>query len=182
MITPELISKCDELAKRGGPMIWHYNVANDAGQKISANLQADQNIVLLGTMLMDCDILNAISQNRMPDHIKMSYDAAKSVLDQDRDITTIEKEKILKSILEHHGNIGFSGLESEIVCNADCYRFASVPGLYSAQRYFREMENDEFIKLMKVKFKEKSEAITLDFVKSDLKEDLVIISNYLSLL
>lgn len=182
MISPALIQKCDVLAKKGGPMIWHYNIANDAGQKIATNLHADLNIVLLGTMLMDCDILQAIAQNRMPDHIKMSCDAAKSILDQDGDITEPEKEKILKSILEHHGNIGFSGLESEIVCNADCYRFASVQGLYSAQRYFRNMENDEFIKLLKTKFKEKSYAITLDYVKDDLKKDLDIINNYLSLL
>ncbi|MBI2464993.1 hypothetical protein HYV64_02520 [Candidatus Shapirobacteria bacterium] len=182
MITSSLISSVREFAKVDGPMETHQLIANEAGQKISQLLHADPNIVLLGTLLMDCVIGIAIQENRMAEHVSMCQHKAKELLDQDPDITPEEKNNVLACVLEHHGVPKFTTLESEIVCNSDCYRFASVKGFYYSLRYFRQMPDENFISLVKVKFNEKRNCVTLDIVKNELKYQFIAIENYLNLL
>jgi hypothetical protein len=182
MISLNLISKIREFAKIDGPMEAHQKIANDAGQKLAIELKADKNIVLLGTLLMDCVIGIAIKENRLPGHVQMCFDKAKEILDLDKDISNAEKENVLACVREHHGVTRFFSLESEIVCNSDCYRFASVKGFYYTLRYLRPMPDNDFITLVKNKFSEKRNAVTLNTVKKELNHDFVVIEKYLSLL
>lgn len=182
MITQKLISTIRDFAKIDGPMETHQLVANEAGQKIAENLRANKDIVLLGTLLMDCVIGIAIKENRMSDHVAMCHQIAKELLDNDPDINLEEKENVLSCVLEHHGVPKFSTLESEIVCNADCYRFASIKGTFLFFRYFRQMPDIELISLINVKYLEKKSAITLNLVKEELKEQFPVIENYINLL
>lgn len=182
MITPQLISKIKEFTKIDGPMETHQQIANEAGQRIAEKLNADSNIVLLGTLLMDCVIGIAIKENRLADHVVMCHQKTKELLDLDPDITNVEKNNVLACVLEHHGVPKFSTLESEIVCNSDCYRFSSIKGTFFFFRYFRQMPDSELINLIKIKFQEKRNAITLDIVKDELKDQLIAIENYINLL
>ena len=182
MITQNLISKAQDFAKINGPQVGHLDIANEAGQKIAQNLSANKDIVLLGTLLMDCALGIAIKHGKLPEHIKMSHDAAKDFLDQDSDITSGEKLSVFNCILEHHNGKDFSSLESEIVCNADCYRFASIPGFYFALTHFDQNLTPNMPEFFKSKFIEKNNLITLDFVKQDLKEQINIINNFIQYL
>lgn len=178
MITLDLIEKTKVFAQIDGPKLGHINIANDAGQKISQALQANSDIVLLGTLLMDCALGTAIKQGNMPEHIKMSHDSANNFLNQDTDIGPEEKQSVLNCILEHHGSQNFSSLESEIVCNADCYRFASIPGFYFALTQFDRDLVPDMTLLFKTKFQEKASLLTLDFAKDDLKDQINTITNF----
>jgi len=179
MITNNLISTVKAFIPEYGPMIQHQQLSDNKGQELAQELKADSKIVLLGTMFMDCKIALAIKENRLPEHIQMSHDAAKEILDQDSDITPEEKENVLHCVLEHHGIPKFYSLESEICCNADCYRFASVKGFFYTIRYFRQTPDPEFIQILKNKFFEKSHAITLDIVKEELKEGIETIDKFI---
>ncbi len=92
MISRNLISKVQEFAEIDGPMETHQLIANETGRRLANNLKADKNIVLLGTLLMDCVIGVAIKENRLPDHIQMCFDKAKELLDLDNEITVEEKK------------------------------------------------------------------------------------------
>lgn len=182
MITQNLISKIQEFAKIDGPIENHQLIANETGQRLAENLNANKNIVLLGTLLMDCVIGVAIKENRLSDHVQMCLDKAKEILDLDTEISAEEKENILACVKEHHGVQKFYSIESEIVCNSDCYRFASVKGMFYTLRYLRAMPDADFIPLIKAKFNEKKNCVTLDIVKNELKDQFTAINNYLNLL
>ena len=182
MISQKLISKIQEFAKIDGPMETHQLISNETGQRLADNLGANKNIVMLGTLLMDCVIGIAIKEGRLSDHIQMCFEKAKELLDLDTEITVEEKENILACVKEHHGVQKFYSIESEIVCNSDCYRFASIKGMFYTLRYFRSMPDTNFITLIKAKFTEKKNCVTLDIVKTELKGQFVAIENYLNLL
>jgi hypothetical protein len=182
MITSNLISNVKEMISEYGPMTQHQKISDDTGQMLAQKLNANSQIILLGTMLMDCKIGLAIKENRLPDHIQMSYEAAKEILDKDTDISSEEKENVLHCVLEHHGVNKFYSLESEICCNADCYRFASIQGFFYTLRYFRPMPDEDFYQLLKNKLNEKSQAITLDIVHEELDPQIVILQNFINTL
>ncbi|MFA7301167.1 MAG: hypothetical protein WC069_02570 [Candidatus Shapirobacteria bacterium] len=182
MITQNLISKIQEFAKIDGPMETHQLIANETGQRLAEKLSANNNIVLLGTLLMDCIIGIAIKENRLSDHVQMCFDKTKEILDLDSEITPEEKENVLACVKEHHGVQKFYSIESEIVCNSDCYRFASVKGMFYTLRYFRSMPDIDFITLIKTKFNEKKNCVSLDIVKEELNDQFIAIENYLNLL
>jgi hypothetical protein len=182
MITESLISSIREFAKIDGPLDGHQVVANDAGQLLADKLSANKDIVLLGTLLMDCVIGIAIKEKRLPEHVSMCHQKAKELLDNDPNISHEEKENVLFCVLEHHGVPKFSTLESEIVSNADCYRFASISGLYVVLHQFSEVPGVDFKNFIKAKINEKVTGITLDLVKNELKDQITTINNFVKYL
>lgn len=182
MITQKLIAQVQEFIKANGPMLGHQIISDEAGQKIAKALGADCNIVLLGTSLMDCIIGIAIKENRLSDHVQMCYEKSKEILDADNDITGDEKQNVLACVKEHHGADKFYSIESEIVCNSDCYRFASVTGFYFAMTNFKPTPNGDMKKFFYDKVMEKTNMISLDFAKDDLKEQIEIVRNFVSYL
>lgn len=181
MISEEAIQKVKVFAfSQGDPKPEHLEVSFLAGQKISDFLGADKNVVALGTLLMDCMIGEALRQNRLQDHVFMSHKRAKEVLDELPEISLNEKEKVLNSVLQHHGAEKFASLESEIVSNADCYRFLSLSGFISGMRIFNSMGYKEMISFFSGKVLEKESILSLDFCKDDLKEQIRIIKDIFS--
>lgn len=79
------------------------------------------------------------------------------------------KNNILACIIEHHGSDDFTSIESEICCNADCYKFVSVEGFISALRFMRPMPLDKQLKILEDKLEEKWNALTLDICVAELK-------------
>ncbi len=157
-----------ENERTGMPVRAHIDLATEMGKKIAKDLGANIDIVEAATLLMDCQIGQALKEGRLKDHVEMSANEAKKILDK-YNIDEKDKDKIINSILEHHGNVNFSSLESEIVCNADCYRFISVKGFMFAVRYLRDMSFDDLRKILNEKVEEKWNAVSLEIVKKDLE-------------
>ena len=164
----------DEVEKTGMPAKSHVDLATEKGKEIAKKLGANVDIVEAGTLLMDCLIGQALKENHPKEHVKMSLEKTNELLNLS-DLTEEEKENIRYCVLEHHGAENFYSLESEICCNADCYRFTSVKGFLFYVRNGREMSFDELTSFLKRKLEEKWNAISLDFVKKDLENEHKVI-------
>jgi len=84
MVPQELIEKAKEFAysqtKKYEALITLYlDLANEKGQELAKLLKADKDIVLAGTLLMDCMLGTALKEGRLPEHIEMSAQKAKEL-------------------------------------------------------------------------------------------------------
>jgi len=180
----ELIKKAKKLAydenkKTGMPVKLHIDLSCNVGKKLAKNLKANVKIVEVGTLLMDCMIGQALKEGRMENHVQMSLNKANQLLETSS-IDEETKENIRHCISEHHGAKKFHSIESEICCNADCYRFASIKGFIYTIRYLREMPLNDLLSLLEKKYKEKSGLLSLQICKNELKEQQVIILSLLN--
>jgi hypothetical protein len=158
----------DEVEKTGMPVKLHVDLATEVGKKLAKELGANVDIVEAGTLLMDCLIGQALKENRQNEHVQISLEKANELL-MSSFLSEDEKENIRHCVLEHHGTEKFYSLESEIVCNADCYRFTSIKGFSFALRYLRDMPFNDLIKLLNDKLNEKWSALSLDICKKELE-------------
>jgi len=156
-----------EIEKRGIPAKMQVSFTVEIGKKLAKELNANVDIVEAGTLLMDCMIGQAVKESRQNEHVQMSLEKTNELLKQ-FSFSEKDKENIRRCVMEHHGVDKFYSLESEIVCNADCYKFTSTEGFLIAVRYTRDMPFDSLIKLLKEKLEEKWNAISLDIVKKEL--------------
>lgn len=185
MITNKLIDSVQtfafqEIEKYSTPSKFQVDFTNEKGQRLAEKLNADKNVVLLGTLLMDCKLGQAYKEGRLKDHVEMSYQKAQEILDGDKDITQKEKDNVLNCIHQHHGAEKFFSIESEICCNADCYKFASVKGVVGSIKNMRDMPLDDLVKLFLDKADEKWNALSLDVCKKELKLQYQAIKGFLS--
>ena len=74
---------------------------------------------------MDSMLGTAMTEKRLNEHTKMAIEKAEELFRDFPELTEEEKGTILSCIREHHGAERFSSVESEICCNADCYKFLS---------------------------------------------------------
>jgi len=168
----EIIEKAREYVKNetGNAVRPLFNIANKAGQELAEKLNADKDIIMLGTLLMDVKLKQAMKEDRVSEHVEMSIEAAKEFLGQ-FDLGEDVKNKILKCVEEHHGRDEFDSLESEICCNADCYKFLSVKGFLRYLCILSERENDfqKAVEGVLAKMNEKQKALSLDICKQELE-------------
>lgn len=169
-----------EIEKTGMPIKMHVDLATSKGNEIAQKLNADVNIVHVGTLMVDCVLGEAIKADRVPDHVAMCHKRTQELLADFPDIPTATKMNIEHCVLEHHGASKFYSLESEICCNADCYRFISIKGFTIAIRYLRDMPFDAMIQLVSSKVDEKWNALTLDLCKEELKPQHEVILKVLA--
>lgn len=186
MISKELIKKAEEFAvseikEYGVPVLPAFNLSNQKGQEISEKLGANKEIVLLGTILMDCKLGFAKKEGRSQEHVRESEEAANKFLSQFPELEESDKENILHCIKEHHGINKFYSLESEICCNADCYRFLAVKGIMGNMREIPGMTVDEIVKLCLEKTEEKHNLLSLDIVRKELEPQYLVIKEFLRL-
>ncbi len=181
MISKLTIEKIETIILVGAktPPPFHIHLANRKGQEIAQALNANKEVVILGTLLMDCALWEALQQGKLERHVDMSLEKAKEILSQFSEITEMEKENIFHCISEHHGLVKFYSIESETVCNADCYRFASVEGTIGGMKEFREMKLNELINLWLEKANEKWNALSLDICKKELEPQYYAIKQFL---
>ncbi len=185
MVPQELIEKVKEFAysqtkKYEAPITLYLDLANEKGQELAKLLKADKDIVLAGTLLMDCMLGTALKEGRLPEHIEMSAQKAKELLDEFPKVDKKTKENILYCVRQHHGVDKFHSLEAEICCNADCYRFASVEGVIAGIRYTRDMPLDDLVNLFLKKADEKWNALSLDICKKELEPQYKLIKDFLT--
>jgi hypothetical protein len=168
-----------EVERTGMPVKAHVDLATEMGKKLAPELGANINIIEAGTLLMDCAIGQALKEKRLADHVQMSLAMANILLEKSS-LNDETKENIRHCILEHHGTDKFYSLESEIVCNADCFRFTSIKGFSFALRYMRDMPFNELINLLRDKVEEKWNAISLSIVKQELAPEHEMLLNFLN--
>lgn len=156
-----------EIEKTGMPLKLHVDLSCEIGKRLARELRANADIIEAGTLLMDCLIGQALQEKRLKDHIKMSLAKANELLDKSG-LSNEKKENIRRCIAEHHGAEKFYSLESEICCNADCYRFTSIKGFSYAMRYSRDMPFPELVTLLSKKADEKWKLLSLSICKKEL--------------
>jgi len=185
MIPQDLIKEAEEFAFKEAadfqtPAPLHLVVANEAGQKLAKALGANEDIVLLGTLLMDCKLGYARSIGKPLEHEELSRQAAEAIISKYTNIRPDEAANIYQCILQHHGGVQFFSRESEVTCNADCYRFLSIKGLVSGIKGFRDMPMSELMELFNQKLEEKWNALSLDICKQELEPQYRAIKEFLA--
>jgi hypothetical protein len=168
-----------EAEKYSTPILKHIELATDKGISLAEELGANSKIVEIGTLLMDVKIGEAVSLGKLSEHIKMSHDFTKELLSKYTQIPQEDKNNIEACVLEHHGKDKFYSIESEICCNADCYRFCTVEGISYVLRYFRDMEFTDLVNLINNKIEEKWNAISLDICKEELEPQYRILEEFM---
>lgn len=168
-----------EQERTGMPLKQHIDLSCQKAKELAEKLDADIEIVTAGTLLMDCVIGTAIKEGKISDHVQMCLDKTIELLEK-TELPESTKENIRHCVSEHHGADKFYSLESEICCNADCYRFASAKGFFYTVRFLRDMPIDESIKLLRNKFNEKRNVLTLGSCKKELKDELVTIDDFIT--
>lgn len=158
-----------EVDRTGMPIKMHVDLATAKGVELAKQLNADVDIVEAGTLMMDCILGDAIKEGRIQDHVEMCFQKTEEILSEFSDISQEDKENILQCVKQHHGSDKFYSLESEICCNADCYRFVSITGFTISVRYLRDMPFDEMVQLVSNKVDEKWNALTLDVCKKEIE-------------
>lgn len=171
----------DEQKRTGMPVFEHIKLSSEVGQRLAKILGADKQIVEAGTYLMDCMIGQALMEGRLKDHVSMSEAKASELL-REYNMSPKDGENIRHCVKEHHGAKKFYSLESEICCNADCYRFISIKGFSYALRFLRDMPFEDLVRLLEEKVNEKWNALTLKECKEELSPQYEIIKKYLELL
>jgi len=184
MISKKLIQEAESFVysqakKFQVPSVFHIKLSNKKGQQLAEKLGANRDIVLLGTLLMDCMLGKAVSEGKISEHVEMSFEKAVQFLSSFSEITSEEKENILSCVKEHHGTDSFYSLESEIVCNADCYRFVSIEGVVGGIHNGRQMNVNDLISLYEKKAEEKWHIISLDICKKELELQYKLIKQFL---
>jgi hypothetical protein len=165
----EIIEKARALVEmeRPGAVRPLLDIANHAGRVLSEKLNADQDIVTLGTLFMDLKRKQAVEEGRLQDHIIMSLKATKDFLEQ-FDLDEKTKNKIYNCVEAHHGNIPYTCLEAEIVANADCYKFLHPKGMIIFMGLLNKRGKD-VIKNAEAKLEEKHDILSLDICKEELE-------------
>ncbi|MFA6533338.1 MAG: hypothetical protein WCT22_05095 [Patescibacteria group bacterium] len=169
----QIITQAKELAiaeinQYGVPKMEHFILANEKGQQLAEQLNADKDIVLLGTMLMDLKIGQCMKEGRLAEHVQDSSSVAQEFLKQFNLAPEI-LTKIISCIESHHGVDNYSCLEAEICANADCYRFLSPEGFFHGALIFgnRFANFNDALTQLENKIEEKHNIISLDICKQE---------------
>lgn len=169
----EIINKArewalEEIKKNMYPRLPGFNLSNEKGQEIAKKLNADKDIVLLGTLLMDIKLGECFKGGKLPEHVKKGTEATRLFLEQFK-LNKETKEKIINCVAAHHKAVPFSCKEAEIVANADCYRFLNVKQFL---QFIYEDDTfngfEEALSFMEGKVDEKWNILSLKICKDEL--------------
>lgn len=161
----------EEIKKYNPDMEFLYNLSLKAGIKLSKEYGADENIVKIALAMMDSKLPEASYLGTPKQHILMSSNATKELLKDIDFLNEDVKENIIKCVEEHHGVEKFFSIESEVVANADCYKFVHPKGgLYYLSMLGRRFHDfNKEIEQLDFKLNEKYNTISLASVKEELE-------------
>jgi HD superfamily phosphodiesterase len=161
------------------PPFPHTELVVKKGEDLARRLNADEKIVVVSCYLMDIALGKAVKEGRQQEHVKMGVDMTAEFLAK-FDFSAEDKGKILNSIAAHHGQIDHNCIESEIVKNADNYRFLDPTGaMLSLFYHLKDRTFKQAIDILKEKLEEKYKLVTLDICKKEADENYKIIKNFL---
>ena len=149
----------------------HLDISLEKGEMLAEEYHANVDLVLIGILLMDIKLSEAMKLNKGPEHPKMGSDFAKEFL-KDYDLTDDERNIIINSIEAHHGKVPYESIEAEVCANADCYRFIHPLGVftYAGMLAKRDLSFIEQINSLKFKLEEKHNILSLQKAKEELEE------------
>ncbi len=151
------------------PPLEGTKLAMTVGKRLAKKYKANEDVVTLGILLMDIKLGECLKEGKIGEHIQRSADAARVFLQENHvDEKTIQQ--IVFCVKEHHGTKKYSCKESEIVANADCYKFAHPRGVFVAFDLFMERhhEIDKAITHVEAKLDEKFKILSLPECKKEL--------------
>lgn len=173
----ELVKKADcfsreEIKKYNPDMEFLYELSLNSGIKLAKEYGADENIVKIALAMMDSKLPEASHLGTPKKHISMSSDATKEMLKDIDFLSEDVKENIIKCVEEHHGVEKFYSIESEVVANADCYKFVHPKGVlyYSSMLGRRFHDFNKELEQLNFKLNEKHNTISLPLAKEELEE------------
>lgn len=163
------------------PPFDHTEFIVKKGQELAKKLNVDVKIVTVSCYLIDVGLSKAYQEGKIKEHVKMSSEIAKEFLKK-FNLSEKDKEKIINCIEAHHGRVKHNCIESEIVKNADNFRFLDPTGLfislYHAQETGRSLS--EWVKIATEKVEEKYKLVTLNICKKEAEENYKIIKEFLN--
>ena len=172
----ELVEKAEsfnkeEIKKYKFDLEFLYNISYDAGIKLAKKYKADENIVRIALAMMDSKLPEAQHLGTQKEHISMSSSATKKLLEEATLLNDKEKENIIKCVEEHHGVEKFYSIESEVVANADCYKFIHPKGVfYYSSMLGRRLHNfSKELEHLDFKLNEKHDTLSLPLAKEELE-------------
>lgn len=156
-----------------------HDICLNAGIRLAKEYGADENIVRIALAMMDSKLPEASHLGIPKEHVSMSLVATKEML---KDIDFLDdktKENIIKCVEEHHGVEKFFSIESEVVANADCYKFAHPKGIlfYSSMLGRRFHDFNKELDQLEFKLNEKHNTISLPLVKEELESYYELFQN-----
>lgn len=161
----------EELIKYNYDIAPLNELALKEGARLASIYHADEDVVLIALSLMDSKLPEAVRLNSPKKHVEMSIEACKDIFLNVEDLDETKKKNILKCIEEHHGvEKEFYSIESEVVANADCYKFLSPKGImiYASILGRRLNDFEEEWNQLEKKMDEKIKNLTLDITKEEL--------------
>jgi hypothetical protein len=165
-----------EAEKYDIPKKFHLDLMVDKALWLTKKFKANRDIVLLGILLMDYQLGLAIKKGRRHDHVEMSAQKAREILEQFAELDDSSKENIMQCIYQHHGAEKFYSLESEICCNANSYNLLTIKGFLEAiYSNPLNISLDDNINLLDKIADEKWNALSLDACKQELKPQYKLI-------
>ena len=172
----ELIIKTDkfnrkEIQKYNPDMEFLHDICLKAGIRLAKEYGADENIVKIALSMMDSKLPEASHLGIPKEHVAMSSAVTKELLKDIDFLSENEKENIIKCVEEHHGVEKYFSIESEVVANADCYKFVHPKGVlfYSSMLGRRFHDFNKELEQLEFKLNEKHNAISLPLVKAELE-------------
>lgn len=172
----------DELKKYNYDLEPMYDIALREGKRLAKLYNANEDIVTISLALIDAKLPEAVRLGTPKEHTKMGILAAEEILDKVTDMPEDAKTNILKCIEEHHGKDKYFSIESEVVANADCYKFLSPKGIITYISILGRRLNDfekEWDQL-EMKMDEKFQHISLSIAKEELTDCYMTFKKYLN--
>jgi len=182
----DIVEEARELAKEmtnkyGFPGSWSVETARLKALELADKLNADKQIVEVSSYLMDIGLGKAIKENKIPEHVKISSKITKEFLSK-FDLSDEFKKKVINCVEAHHGEIEHICIESEIIKNADCFRFVNPEGFlrifFDLGKFGKNIE--EAFEWAKKKVEEKYNLVTLDICKEEAEENYKVIKEFLN--
>ncbi len=171
----ELVKYADEfnkseINKYNPDMEFLYNISVEAGVKLAKEYGANENIVRIALAMMDSKLPEAAHLGTPKEHIIMSQKATEEMI-SNVNLSEEVKINIIKCVLEHHGVEKFFSIESEVVANADCYKFIHPKGVlyYSSMLGRRFHDFNKELKQLEFKLNEKHNTLSLELAKQELE-------------
>lgn len=160
-----------EIEKFGLPTPIHFEISEKKALELTEKLNANKTITLIGVYLMDVKLGEASTQNKNPEHVKMSVEAAKEFLEK-FNLDEETKKKIINCLEAHHGQVPFICKEAEICANADCYRFIHPKGFFAFLTVLgkRNLNFNEILNFAELKLDEKYKILSLEICKEELEK------------
>ena len=168
-----------EINKYGIPTLEDYNDIITISLALGKKLNADLDVVKLGSRLIHAKIGESIAEKRKAEHTNMSMGFAMEFFKKYPMNENI-KNKVIACIKEHRDKT-FSCIEAEICANANCYRYLLprkiLKMFYTLRNHGYNFE--EILFLAEEKAEEKWNFLTLEICRDELKDNYKIIKGFM---